>query len=160
MHVFITRAGATNCPQKTLIIVLWVITITSFSPTLPVMGLIHWDPEMTVPAYYEEHGSVYGVTAWGCEILSPFIKRVMISQVGLVTNSRLCTFISNAVTLNTVTSSLIRESQMIDQSMVQWSIPGPELALNRSSHHPCGDFTRVQEERTISWLSHLFYCFW
>lgn len=158
MHVFITKTGVTNCPQKALIIVLWVITITSFSPALPMMGLIHWDPEMTV--YYEQHRPVYGVTAWGCEILSPFIKRVMISQVGLVTNSRLCTFISNAVTLNTVTSSLIRESRMIDQSMVQWSIPGPEPALNRSSHHPCGDFMWDQEERTISWLSHLFYRFW
>ncbi|TKS67447.1 Speckle-type POZ protein-like A HIB -like protein 2 [Collichthys lucidus] len=69
--------------------------------------------------------------------MSPFIKRVMISQVGLITNSRLCAFISNAVTLNAVTSSLIWEGRMIDQSMVQWSIPGPELALNRSSHYPC-----------------------
>ncbi|KAA8588324.1 hypothetical protein FQN60_001518, partial [Etheostoma spectabile] len=37
----------------------------------------------------------------------------------------------NAVTLDAVTSSLIWEGRMIDQSMVQWSIPGPELALNR-----------------------------
>lgn len=85
-----------------------------------------------------------GVTARGCEIMSPFIKRVMIAHVGLITNSRLCAFISNAVTLNAVTSSLIWEGRMIDQSTVQWSIPGPGLALNRSSHHPCGDFTRVR----------------
>lgn len=46
---------------------------------------------------------------------------------------------------------------MIDQSMVQWSIPGPELALNRSSHHPCGDFTRVHGERERSLGCHI--CF-
>lgn len=122
-----------------------------------MIGLIHWDPQMTL--YYEEHGHLLGVTAWGCEIMSPFIKRVMISQVGLITNSRLCAFISNAMTLDAVTSSLIWEGQMIDQSMVQWSIPGPEPALNRTSRHPCGDFTRVRGERTISRLSYLFYFF-
>ena len=155
---YISGVCVTNCPQKTIIIVLWVITTTSFTSTLTMIGLIHCDPQTTL--YYEEHGHVLGVTARGCEIMSPFIKRVMISQVGLITNSRLCAFISNAVTLNAVTSSLIWEGRMIDQSMVQWSIPGPELALNRSSHHPCGDFMRVQGERTLSRLSHLFYRFW
>lgn len=98
--------------------------------------------------------------AWGCEIMSPFIKRVTITQVGLVTNSRLCAFISNAVTLGGVTSSLIWAGRMIDQSMVQWSIPGPELALNRSSHSPCGGLYRVRGERTQFRLSHLFYRYW
>lgn len=93
---------------------------------------------------HEEHGHVSSLTAQGCKIVSPFIKRVMISQVGPITNSRLCAFISNAVTLNAVTSSLIWEGRMIDQSVVQWSIPGPGLALNRSSRRPCGDFTRVR----------------
>lgn len=69
-----------------------------------MIGLIHCDPQTT---YYEEHGHVLSVTARGCEIMFPFIKRVMISQVGLITNSRLCAFISSAVTLNAVTSSLI-----------------------------------------------------
>lgn len=133
------------------------MTTTSFSSALAIIGLIHCDPPMTL--YYEEDGHVLSVTAQGCKIMSPFIKRVMISQVGLITNSRLCAFISNAVTLNTVTSSLIWEGRMIDQSMVQWSIPGPELALNRSSHQPYGDFTRVWGERTLSRLSHLFYRF-
>lgn len=119
--------------------------------------LIHWDPQAAL--YYEEHEHVLGVTAWRCEIMSPFIERVTISQVGLITNSRLCAFISNAVTLNAVTSSLIWEGRMIDQSMVHWSIPGPKLALDRSSRHPCGDFMRVQGERTLSRLSHLFYRF-
>lgn len=154
----ISRVGVPNCSRKTIIVVLWVITATSFSSTLTMMGLIHCDPQTTL--YYEQHGHVLGVTAPGCEIMSPFIKRVMISQVGPITNSRLCAFISNAVTLNAVTSSLIWEGRMIDQSMVQWSIPGPELALNRSSHHPCGDFTRVRGERTLSRLSHLFHSFW
>lgn len=54
--------------------------------------------------------------ALGCEIMSPFIKRVTISQDRLVTNSQLCAFISDAVTLNTVTSSLIWEGRMIDQT--------------------------------------------
>lgn len=147
-----------NYPQKTIIIVLWMITTTSFSSTFPMIGLIHCDPQMTL--YYEEHRHLLGVTAWGCEIMSHFIKRVMISQVGLITNSRLCAFISNAMTLDAVTSSLIWEGQMIDQTMVQWSIPGLELALNHTSRHPCGDFTRVRRERTISRLSYLFYFFW
>ena len=82
-----------------------------------MIGLIHCEPHKTV--YYEEHRPVLAVTAQWCEILSLFIKRLMISQVGLITNSSLCTFISNAVTLNAMTSSLIREGQMIDQSMVQ-----------------------------------------
>lgn len=155
--MFRRRVTVANCPWNTIIIVPRVITTPSFSSILTMIGLIHCDPQTTL--YYEEHGHVLGVTAQGCEIMSPFIKRVMISQVGLITNSRLCAFISNAVTLNAVTSSLIWEGRMIDQSMVQWSIPGPELALNRSSHYPCGDFMRVQGERTLSRLSHLFYRF-
>lgn len=78
-----------------------------------MIGLIHCYPPTTL--YYEERQHVLEVTAQGCEIMSPFIKRVMISQVGLITNSRVCAFISNAVTLNAVTSSLIWEGQMIDQ---------------------------------------------
>ncbi len=51
---FISRVGAPNCPQKTIIIVLWVITTTSFTSTLTMIGLIHRDPQTTL--YYEEHG--------------------------------------------------------------------------------------------------------
>lgn len=110
---------------------------------------------MTV--HYQENRHVFAVTACRVEILSLFIKRVMISHVGDVTNSRLCTFISDAVTLNAVTSSLIREVLMIDQSTAQWSIPGPELALNRSSRHPYGGFMRVLGEKTSSFFCHI--CF-
>lgn len=130
-------------------------TASSFTFTLTIIVLSLRDSQTTL--YYEERCHVSWVTgSTESEIMSPSIKRVMISQVRLITNSRLCAFISNAVTLNAVTSSLIWGAQMIDQSMVQWSIPGPELALNRSSHYSCREFMRVWGQRTLSGLSHLF----
>lgn len=59
----VSTVEVTNCPQKTIIIVLWVMTTTSFSSALTIIGLIHCDARMTL--YYEEDGHVLSVTARG-----------------------------------------------------------------------------------------------